>query len=282
MNVTGLYVWRDVAEMYLPLESFISTRAICDNQLICVDPDYPTDVELAQRLSDKLGTVRVIEFKWPNNVPGDGSRIGIASQYALDQVPGGGYNYVLNVQADEIYPEPLAKHLRYLIEAASSLDIDCFSIKVLNLEHNMSQYQGGNATSTWNKQSGAGYNRAIKLFKSCPDIRFAHDGWSMDGCRKGYHVDFSETNPIIHAHDNFRDTLIRLRKNAAEQIWTDKNYGHYKASASNLEETREEWWSDPKWTSPDSRFISFLPPYVRTLLGQTKYEIRWELIDEYL
>jgi hypothetical protein len=283
MKLTALYVWRNVAKMYLPLESLLSTRAIADECLISIDPDYPDDVELAYRIAAKSSKFRVIEFRWPKNLPGDGSRIGVASQYALDQIAGGRDSYVLNVQADEIYPEELTKFLKMYWSQYVSSGIECLSFKVLNLEHNMSQYQGGDAGSTWDWQCGAGYNRAIKLFKRCPDIKFSHDGWSMEGCMIGYHLDYSEVRPIIHAHDNWRDTLIELRQNAADEIWTDRNkFGHYKASADALAESRSEWWDDPKWTRADSRFIKFLPPYVRTLLGQTHYEIRWELLDEYL
>jgi hypothetical protein len=282
MNLTALYVWRNVAKMYLPLESLLSTQAIADECLISIDPEFPDDVELAYRIAARSSKFKVFEFRWPNNLPGDGSRIGAASQHALNQIAGVG-NYVLNVQADEIYPEELARFLKDNWRNYAGVGIECLSLKVLNLEHNMSQYQGGDAGSTWNQQCGAGYNRSIKLFRRCPNIKFAHDGWSMEGCAIGYHLDYSEVYPIIHAHDNWRDTLIELRQNAAEEIWTDRvKFGHYKASADHLAEGRDEWWNDPKWTRADSRFIALLPPYVRTLLGKTRYEVRWELLNEYL
>jgi hypothetical protein len=278
MRLTNLYVWRDVCSAYVPLESFLSTQEIADECIVCIDPDFPEDVKLAGALAEKFLKVRVVHFRWPVGVPGDGSRIGIASQFALAQASG---NFVLNVQADEIYSRSLTQWLTGNWESIARRGYECFSLKVLNLEHNMQQYQGGNETSTWDRQSGAGYNRAIKLFRRCPKIKFAPDAWSMDGCIPAltHHIAFSEQFPIVHCHDNFRDTLIQLRKTAAEEIWTDRvKYGHYLDFAQKTEASKEAWWNDPKWTNPHSPYEYLLPDFVKPLIGQTSYRVRWELL----
>ncbi len=282
MKITSLHVWRDViSKGYMPLESFLSVQRVADECILCVDPEFVGDLELAYSLADKLSKrVRVIEFAWPKDVLGDGSRIGIASQYALQQVT---TEFALNVQADEIYPVMLAEYLHDMWRKYVRLGLDCLNLKVLNLEHNMQQYQGGDEQSTWRWQSGAGYNTAIKLFRHCPAIRFAHDGWSMDGCAMVYTLPFSLTCPIIHAHDNFRDTLIALRRTAATEIWTDQEkFGHYKQSADHLEATRDEWWNDPKWTNPVAKFHDLLPDYVKPLVGQTHYTVRYDVLEAML
>jgi hypothetical protein len=277
MRLSNLYVWRNVCSMYLPLESFLSTQEIADECLVCIDPDFPEDVKLANALAAKFPKVRVIHFRWPPNAPGDGSRIGIASQFALQNATG---DYCLNVQADELYPTPLMEWIRDNWKTMAQKGLECLRFKVLNLEWNMSRYQGGNDGSSWSWQKGAGYNCAIKLFRHCPKIRFAHDGWSMENCAMLAHAEISETYPIVHCHDNFRDTLIQLRKTASEEIWTDREkYGHYAATANSLENTRDSWWNDPCWIQTDSPFSYLLPEYAKRLIGKTKYEIDWGLLN---
>lgn len=275
MRLTNLYVYRNVVDNgYLPLESILSTIDICDEALICVDPDFPDDVELAGRLAQKFSKVRIIHFRWPQNAPGDGSRIGIASQYALDHASG---DYCLNIQADEIYPIPLMVWLRDNWRFFASNGFECFRLKVLNLEHNAQKFQGG---GNWDWQNGAGYNAAIKLFKHCPAIRFAHDGWSVDGCAILHHAQISNIYPVLHLHDHFRDTLIQLRQAAADEIWTDREkFGHYKASADNLESSKDSWWNDPEWVQTSSPFEYLMPDYVRSILGTARYIPRYELLD---
>lgn len=278
MRLTNLYVWRNVCSAYLPLESFLSTQEMADECLICVDPGFLEDMKLANRLAEKFSKVRVIEFAWPENVPGDGSRIGIASQFGLNQCAG---DFVLNVQADEIYSPQLSQWLSENWESLARSGYECFSIKVLNTEHNFQQYQGGDETSTWNWQSGSGYNKAIKMFRHCPKIKFAPDAWSMNGCIPALtmHLEISEEFPIVHAHDCFRDTLIQLRNTAAQEIWTDRvKFGHYLDFAQKTEASKETWWNDPVWTNKTTRFDYLLPDYVKPLIGETRYHVRWELI----
>ena len=281
LRLSALYVWRNVVNNgYLPLESFLSTQEVADECVLCVDPDYPEDMRLAQRLCEVFPKARIVEFRWPENVPGDGSRIGIASQYGLDHCSG---NYVLNVQADEVYSPELKNWIRDNWRDSARRGLECMRFKVLNLEHNMQQYQGGDEGSTWNWQKGAGYNCAVKLFRRCPAIKFAHDGWSMEGCSMLYHPPVSEAHPVVHCHDNFRDTLVNLRQTAANEIWTDRSkFGNYKESADNLEQSRDAWWNDPVWTQTDSRFAHLLPDYVKPLIGKTKYEVRYSLLDDYV
>lgn len=282
-KLTNLYVYRNVVRYGYPvLESILSTIDICEEAVICIDPNDDDDEEhrLAKALSDKFPKVRVVEFVWPENVQGDGTRIGIASQYTLQQAHG---DYCLNVQADELYSPQLAEWIKNNWKPLAQREgIECFSFKVLNLQHNMSEYQGGNEGSTWNWQCGAGYNRATKLFRRCPAIRFEHDAWSMSGCAIMKHVSFSEQYPIVHAHDNFRDSLIDLRQNAANAIWTDREkFGHYKATADGLEATRDQWWNDPKWTQMTSPFSDLLPDFAKRLLGRTHYQVDWNLLENW-
>ena len=147
LRLGGLFTWRSVARLgYLPLESFLSVESFLDEATICIDPLDGDEEEhkLAYALAEKFNKVRVVNFVWPDNVPGDGTRIGIASAYTLNQ---SGANYCLNVQADEIYSPQLSEWLgANWKELVRKFGIECFSIKVLNLEHNMSQYQGGHMT----------------------------------------------------------------------------------------------------------------------------------------
>ncbi len=277
-QLTNLYTWRSVVRNgYVPLESVLSTIHICDDAIINVDPDFPEDVELADRLAEKFPKIQVRHFRWPTDVPGDGSRIGVASQYALDNASG---THCLNVQADEVYPRPLAEWIQTNWRQLVARGLECIRFKVLNLEHNAQQFQGGDEDSTWNWQIGAGYNQAVKLFKHCPGVRMAHDAWSIDGCATLYPASVSEQYPIVHMHDNFRDTLIQLRQTAANEIWTDRSkFGNYKQTADDLESTRDAWWDDPIWFRTTSRFDYLLPDYVKPLLGQTHYAVRYELLD---
>ena len=100
MRLAGLYVWRNVVRLgYCPLESYLSTRDMIDDAIICVDPTSDDEtVELAHRLRDWDSRVRVVEFVWPiGKIVGDGSLIGVASSFALAQATG---EWVINIQAD--------------------------------------------------------------------------------------------------------------------------------------------------------------------------------------
>lgn len=298
MRLTNLYTWRQVIRNgYLPIESVLSTVDICDEAIICVDPDFDDDVALANYLSEKFQKIRVVYFRWPTNVAGDGSRIGIASQFCLNQSSG---DYCLNIQCDEIYPAPLMEWIRDEWEYHAKRGLECMRLKVLNLEHNAQQFQGGekwdgikfnqdgSMTDMWNRGGmfngsvgGAGYNKAVKLFKHCSALRFAHDGWSIDGCGTIYDPKIAEEYPILHLHDHFRDTLIQLRQTAAREIWTDhEKFGHYQTTADGIESTRDSWWDDPLWTRASSPFEDMMPEYIKSILGQTRYTPRYELLDE--
>lgn len=275
MRLGGNFVWRNVVSLGYPvLESFLSVARLLDEAVICVDPESDAEtLRLVDALVEKFPFARRVDFVWPKNVPGDGSRIGVASQFGLNQCR---TEYVLNVQADEIYPPALSKFIAANWRKIAESGYECVSIKVLNLEHNMQQYQGG---GTFDWQNGAGYNRAIKLFKKCPAIKFAHDGWSMEGCGIMTHLAISESFPIVHAHDNFRDHLIALRRNAADQIWTDRErFGHYNQSATQIEETVGQWRDAPKWTATDSPFAYLLPDFAKRLLGMTTYSVDYDLL----
>src|SRR3972149_3898320 len=107
IELTGLFSWRNTVSLGYPcLESFLSIEPILDEALICVDPTSDEEtLNLCRELSRKFKKVNLIEFEWPiGRVAGDGSAIGIASQFALRNVR---TSHAINVQADEVYPLPL-------------------------------------------------------------------------------------------------------------------------------------------------------------------------------
>jgi len=278
MRLSGNFIWRNTVSLGYPvLESFLSVVSLLDEAILCVDPESDSEtLKLADALVEKFPIARRVDFIWPKNAPGNGARIGIASQFGLNQCTS---EYVLNVQADELYPPQLSRAIKENWQESAKQGIECFSMKVLNLEHNMQQFQGG---GDYNWQNGAGYNRAIKLFKKCPAIKFANDGWSMENCGVMAHISVSEAFPVVHAHDNFRDHLVSIRQNAADQIWTDRqNFGHYKQSADTLEATQEQWYNDTKWTATDSPFVYLLPDFAKRLLGKVRYEVDYSLLDQF-
>ena len=144
----------------------------------------------------------------------------------------------------------------------------------------MQEYQGG---GNWDWQTGSGYNHSYKLCKKCLNTRYIHDAWSFDW--NGFvHADaiFSEKFPIVHAHNNFRDSLIDLRQAAANEIWTDDKYGPmYKKFADDLEESQKQWYDDPKWTRTDSPFGYLIPDFAKGILGQTRYAPNYDLLERW-
>ena len=263
------------------MESVLSTVDMVDEVLICVDPNSDSDtLDLVDALKRKFNKVRSVDFVWPMGKTGDGSVIGIASSFGLNQAR---TSHVINIQADELYPVELSEYIRNNWKTLVDSGRECFRLKVLNLQSNMQEYQGGNQSSSWEWQSGAGYNHSYKLCKKCLNTKFLHDAWSFDW--RGFVVDdirISETYPVIHAHDNFRDSLIKLRQSAADEIWTDREkFGHYKATADGLESTVNEWWDDPKWTNTDSPFAYLLPDYAKRLLGKTTYVPDYSILESF-
>lgn len=275
LSLCGLFVWRNCVSLGYPvLESFLSAYPMLDEALICVDPT--SDIEtlrLCSALEQKFSNVRVIHFEWPMGKVGGGKVIGIATDYALAQVR---TTHFVNVQADELYSPPLMEWFADNWKQKAMQGYDCFRFKVLNLEHNAQGYQGG---GDWNRQLGAGYTHAIKFGKKCPAITFEPDAWSLSGCAMPYNVVESETSPVVHCHDHFRDSLIDLRRTAADALWPD--VPHYGASADRIEGSRQEWWDDPKWTATTSPFESLLPWFAKRLLGRTSYSVDWQLLEEW-
>jgi hypothetical protein len=287
MELVGLYIWRNTVSLgYFPLESFLSTQSLVDRSLICVDPDSdPETLLLTERLAQRDG-VEVLEYVWPNSSP-DGSAIGEASNAALDHIRDQNL-WVVNVQADEVYHPNLVAGLREHWEKVASVGVQGIRLKVLHTEYNAQEYQGGDefdgrGTPKWEWQSGAGYNKAMKLVR--PDdggkIRFSHDAWSFDNVSLYHHYSGSDMWPVMHLHNFFRDSLVALRRNAADSFWTDaERFGHYKTTADEIEKTKEQWWGDPKWTSRKTPFEEFLPQIVLSLVGETSYGVRWGLLDD--
>lgn len=279
-KLTNLYVWKNCVSLGYPvLESVLATIDICDEAIFCVDPTSDADtLKLVDRLCEKYSDKAWrLDFVWPENAAGDGSKIGIATQYAYDNAR---TKYVLNVQADEAYPVELAEWLKDNWLHVATMGYDGFRIRVVNTEFNAQQYQGGDEGSTWNWQCGAGYNQAIKLVKKCPAIKVAHDAWSFDGVSMMYHVQLSEEFPIIHLHDFARDHYIDLRQNAANTIWTDRvKFGHYAATANSVKATKDAWYNDAKWINTSSPFERYLTDDFKALLGKPRYDVNWSLLD---
>lgn len=286
MELVGLYIWRNTVSLgYFPLESFLSTQSLVDRSLICVDPaSDPETLRLVERLAQR-DNVEVLEYVWPSSSP-DGSAIGDVSNAALDHVRSQNL-WVVNVQADEVYHPDLAVGLREYWEKVAPTGLQGIRLKVLHTEHNAQRYQGGDefdghGTPKWEWQSGAGYNVSMKLVR--PDdggqVRFSHDAWSFDGIELYHHYGPSNMRPVMHLHDFFRDSLVMLRRNAADLFWTDSvKFGHYKTTADDIENTQSQWWDDPKWTSRRTPFEEFLPQMVLPLVGETSYEVGWGLLN---
>lgn len=305
-ELSALYVWKNTVSLGYPcLESFLSTIDMVDSALICVDPTSDNEtLKLCNSLQDKFPEkVRAIVFKWPKTSL-DGSAIGTATQYALAQVR---TEYAVNIQADECWPTQLMAWTRDYWKQGAVKGLECLHYKVLHTEFNAQQFQGGEEwdgvkyvidrngnrryTDVWSRggminaertKGGAGYSASVKLFKKCPAITISHDGWSVEGCATMYHCDVSDEFPIIHLHDFFRDHYIDIRKNAGYSLWTDQQkYGYYRADADRIEATKAEWISDPKWTETTSPFDSLLPEFVKPLIGNTSYRVRYELLDRF-
>lgn len=286
-KLVGLFVWKDVVRLGYPcLESVLSVEPMLDEMLFSIDQtsDDKT-ISLVDALSLKFPhKTRVISFKWPESSKG-GEAIGIASNFALSQVQEG--HYCCNVQADELWPTELMIWTRDNWRECLKDDISLLRYKVLNLEHNMQFFQGGvewdgrKDTPEWGWQSGAGYNVSVKIAKRCPEVDFAPDGWSFQGKGKLAHCIPSNMTPILHAHDNFRDHYIAMRRNAADNFWTGDDFKHYAFSADMVEQTRNQWFDDPKWTATTSPFDSLLPDFVKPLIGKTRYEVRYDVLEEW-
>lgn len=269
LSLTGLYVYRDVVRLGYPvLESFLSTVDMVDQCVICIDPTSDSEsINLVNALASKFPQkVRIVEFTWPIGATGDGSVIGIASNFALAQCR---TSHFVNVQADELWSPILMQETRDHWREAVGKGIDCLRFHVLSLEHNMQ-----------NEQHGAGYTHSVKLARVCPAIRFEPDAWSLSGCTMLANVAISESSPIVHCHDHFRDHLIDIRFNAANALWTDREkFGHYLQSAETIKSTKDEWFNDPLWTNRESRYSYLLPDFAKWIIGRTSYSIRWELLN---
>lgn len=295
-DLTGLFVWRNVVSLgYVPMESFLSAYPMLDEALICVDPDSDLDtLTLCYTLEEKFSNVRVIRFRWPIGATGDGSVIGIASRFGYENVR---TSHVINVQSDEVYPVELMEHIRdNWREWTEMYGKTCVQFKILHTQNNASAFQGGEPwdgrkdTEVWERgglingdrtRGGAGYNLSIKLSKKCPAISLEHDAWSFKGClpHEFMRCSFSHEFPVVHLHDFFRDSYIAIRRNAGDNLWTDAQYGNYKDDADRIEATKSEWMSDPKWIATTSPFDSLLPEFVKPLIGNTSYRVRYELLD---
>lgn len=279
LGLTGTFIFRNAVSLGYPiLESFLSAIGMTDEQIVCADPDSDNEtIRLVHVLEEKFPTVRTVWFRWPIGETGDGSVIGIASSYALAQVR---TSHVINVQSDEIYPTELSTHIKENWRSWASIGIECMRLKILNLEHNMQGFQGG---GNFDWQNGAGYNHSYKMVKKCLNTRYLHDAWSFD--HHGFvcgDVTFSEKFPVVHAHDNFRDSLTHLRRVAATEIWTDERLGPmYKKSADDLESSQDQWYNDPLWINTDSPFAYLLPDFAKPILGQTSYRVNYDLLRNF-
>jgi len=294
LKLTGTFVMRNCVRLgYIPLESLLSAEPMLDEIIICADPSSDDEtMKLAYCIQNKFPQkTKVVEFVWPiGKVKGDGTVIGVASGYALQQATG---NFVVNIQSDECWPTPLMEYVRDNWRTWVMAGYECFQFKVLNTEHNAQFFQGGEVwdgkfgTDVWNrggltngKVGGAGYNHSFKMVKKCLNARFKPDAWSFawDGFVLK-NVNFSERWPIMHLHDFHRDHLIDIRQNAGTYLWTDQQYANYKSDANRIEATKDEWYNSPIWTETKSPFDELLPDVVKPLIGEPKYTVRWNLIS---
>ena len=296
MELTATYVFRNAIKLgYTVLESYLSTIDMVDRAIVCYDPtsdEQTLQLVEAMRVSPKYGhKTQVVPFVWPlKQAKGDGSVIGIATKFAVDQVT---TSHVINIQSDEVYPVQLMEMVRDNWRDWVDAGYEAFKFKILHTEHNAQQFQGGEIwdgrkdTDMWRRGGlfngqvgGAGYDHSFKMIKKCNATKLEHDAWSFvwEGFVCG-NVGISETFPIVHLHDFHRDHLIDLRRNAADNLWTDQEkFGNYKYDADQIEQTREQWYNSPKWTNPRSPFEELLPDYVRPLIGKTTYVPRLELL----
>jgi len=286
MVLSGLYIWKNTTRLgYFPLESFLSTQELVDEAILCIDPTSNDDtVPLAEAIVKKYPKARIVPFEWPKE-SNNGSAIGDASNYALGHARG---DYVLNVQADEVWSPQLLRYAWSNWRQFTEAGVEALSLKVLHIEHNGQQLQGG---GTWKHQNGAGYERSVKLWKRCSCYRFSPDAWSIqaqgtDGqwaesnVRLSAHVVESERHPILHCHDWFKDTVIERRRSQAEDYWGD--IPHYRATYEAMRDGTGQWsglFDDPKWTRTTSTFEDIMPDYLKWHLGKTTYQVRWELLQ---
>ncbi len=294
VRVTGLFVWKSVAMLGYPaLESYLSIRDSCDENLICVDPTSDAEtLKLVDALVDKFPDTRRVDFVWPAKTS-DGSAIGIATNFAKAQARG---THVLNVQADEVYSPVLAEWCKTGMRDVLRSGLECIRFKILHTEWNAQRFQGGESwdgrkdTDEWRRgglfngqKGGAGYNVSVKLGKNCPAVKSAHDGWQWEGCDLWGHATISDEYPIVHLHDMMRDHYIALRKNAGYTLWDDVGgkYEFYKADADRVESTVDQWYNNPVWTQTVSPFDSLLPEVAKRLIGKTHYEVDYSLLSQY-
>jgi len=285
-TLTGLLIWRRVCALgYFPLESYLSIHELVDNAIICVDPESADEtVALAEAICRKYPKVRIVEFAWLKGLP-NGTAIGIASNYALAQAKG---DFVVNIQADEVWSPELTKKVKTLWPVlASSMGIEAFEFKVLHIEFNGQQFQGG---GDWQHQRGSAYTHSTKLWRNCPSYRFSPDAWSIqaqgpDGKWDEGNVKLksriveSEKWPILHLHDFFADTVMERRRVQAEELWPTTP--HYGATYHAMKDGQGQWaglFNDPKWeqTTAPKQFMDLMPKNVVRHLGQSTYRIHWE------
>jgi hypothetical protein len=286
MKLSALYIWKRVTALgYFGLESFLSTQELSDECILCIDPTSGDDtVPLAEAICKKYDKARIVLFEWPKE-SSNGSAIGIASNYALGHARG---DWVLNVQADEVWPAKLTDTIKTLWPTLADFGYDALEFKVLHTEHNAQQFQGG---GTWQRQLGAGYTHAVKMWKRCGCHRLSPDGWSVqaqgnDGkwsehnLRLRFMVAESEKWPILHVHDFFKDTVLERRRVQAEELWGDTP--HYGATYHAMLDGEGQWkglFDSPKWDATRSPFEDLMPDYLRWHLGKHAYAVRWELLS---
>jgi len=287
-TLTTLHIWKNITRLgYFGLESFLSTQGLADECVLCIDPTSDDDtISLADHICVKYPKARVVKFEWPKQ-SSNGSAIGIASNFGLAQCH---TDYVLNVQGDEVWPVALVEQVKRLWPIlVSAMGVEAFEFKVLHLEHNSQQLQGG---GTWQRQNGAAYTHAIKLWRNCPAYRFAPDAWSIQA--QGTDGEWDEGNvklksrivesekwPILHLHDFFLDTVLERRRVQAEELWPTTP--HYNATYEAMRDGAGQWkglLDDPKWQNTTSPFMGLFPENIVRHLGQSQYRVHWEDLVE--
>lgn len=264
MGLTGFSVVRNAHIMGYPwLECYQAIIPYVDHFVLSEGYSDDDTWLWCQRLRNKYGEkVELIRYHWPT-LP-TGFAIGEATSDCVHRCEG---EWLLYVQADELWhPDSLAVVQSCLREKDYPEDVDGFSFNYLHLEYNCQELQGG---GTFQRQEGAGYQRAIRLVRNAPYIHSHRDAWTFEGCRRVAH--FQLEYPIVHINYFLYHDVPSKRRRQAEEFYPD--LGHYVTGAAKTEREWIEHKEVPeKFLQKTSPFQKYLNPLLWPLLGTLRYE----------
>jgi glycosyltransferase involved in cell wall biosynthesis len=260
--LVGLTVLRNGTMMGYPwVESILSVMDYVDH--FHVGEGHSTDgtLDVLERLKDKYGDrFSVSRFEWPQM--DTGFAIGAATNDALRYVRHLG-GKILYVQADELWHPDSAAEMRLLAEE----DYDAYVVPFLHLEYNCQIVQ-----------EGAGYERAVRMVDNDPDIVAHRDAWTFEGYKKPLAV-HSLPHPLVHCNYCFWHNIPVKKRTQADELYRD--LPHYAAAASQA----EVFHSSGRLQLPEmflektSPFEEHLPPVFLSMIGETRYYVREELLE---